>query len=252
MLNDLMKNDRLSGKSQPGWYAKLKRELVNYNGIQKLNCMETIRGVMKDNPDNMKAYALQRGSRLVPPAYHYKGFLMVSPNQDFHFARQDNRIIRVYNALIRNGVNSMDDANFLRQLLVYSKRMMPEIYQYIPKRAKTLKSKLRFLYKNSKTWSHKPGSTPVSDRDADGNLIFDPLKANWDFTRRGGVNYSKNCCFFVIPMNTYKPTYSHGSSNIFSFGNNRSDLNKKARYDISTTDRHPKVDARVRKLLGIR
>jgi len=252
MLNDLMKNDRLSGKSQPGWYAKLKRELVNYNGIQKLNCMETIRGVMKDNPDNMKAYTLQRGSRLVPPAYHYKGFLMVSPNQDFHFARQDNRMVRVYNALIRNGVNSMDDANFLRQLLVYSKRIMPEIYQYIPKRAKTLKSKLRFLYKNSKTWSHKPGSTPVSDRDADGNLIFDPLKANWDFTRRGGVNYSKNCCFFVIPMNTYKPTYSHGSSNIFSFGNNGSDLNKKARIDISTTDRHQKVDARVRKLLGIR
>lgn len=252
MLNDLMKSHRVSGKSQPGWYAKIKRKLRNYHGINKLNCAETIMGVMKDNPDHMKAYDISSGSKMVPPAYHYKGFLMVGPNEDFHFARQDNRLIKVYNALIRNGINSMDNATFLRHMLAYSKRLMPEIYQFMPKRAKTIKSKLRFLYKNSKTWSHKPGSTPVSDKDADGKLIFDPLKANWDYSRKGGVNYNKNCCFFIIPMNTHRPTYSHGSLSILnSISGGGSDINKIPRNNISTTVRQQKVDARVRKILGI-
>lgn len=245
MLNDLTKEHRDSGKSQPGWAYKIQKRNRIYQGINKLNCSETIRGVMKDNPVHIKSYSLSYGSKMTPPALHYKGFLMVGPDEDFHFARQDNRMLRVYNAMIRNGSNMLDNANFLRHLLKYSEKLMPEIYKYIPKSSKTLKSKLRFLYRNSKTWSHKPGSTPVTDKDADGKLIFDPLKANWDFSGKGGINYSKNCCFFIIPMNSHKPTFSSGITN------SSVNLNKNVRKNVSTTSRQQKLDARVRKLLGI-
>lgn len=251
MLNDLMMNDRV-GKSQPGAYNDFRRKMRNYSGMQKLNCREAVKGVMRDNPHHIKVFTLKRGAALVPRARHYKGFLMVGPGQDFHFARQDNRMLRVYKAMIRNSVNSADDKTFLRTLLAYSKRLMPEIYEHIPKTARTTKSKLRFLYKNSKTWSHKPGSTPVSDRDADGRLIFDPLKANWDFSKKGGANYSHNCCFFEIPMNTHKETYSSGVKNVFSMTRRHTNIENRPRTNISATERGQKVDARVRKLLGIR
>jgi hypothetical protein len=244
MLNDLTNKNRVTGKSQPGWAYKIKKHNYGYRRIDNLTCAETIRGVMKDNPEHLKVYTLPYGSRMTPPSLHYKGFLMVSPNEDFHFARQDNRMIRVYNSMIRNGdADTRDNNKFLNKLLFYSKKRIPEIYQFIPK--STLKSQLRFLYKNSKTWSHKPGSTPVSDKDADGKLIFDPLKANWDFSGKGGINYSKKCCFFTIPVNTHKPTFSSG------VGSNTSNLNKKIRTNISTTKRHQELDARVRKLLNI-
>jgi hypothetical protein len=245
MLNDLTNDHRVTGKSQPGWAHKILKRNHMYGGINTLNCKETIHGVMKDNPDHMKAYSLSYGSKMKAPAYHYKGFLMVGPHEDFHFARQDNRMLRVYDAMIRNGSNLLDNKNFLSQLLFYSKKIIPEIYQYIPKSVKTTKGKLRFLFKNSKTWSHKPGSTPVTDKDADGNLIFDPLKANWNFNNKGGVNYSKNCCFFTIPMNGHKPTFSSG------VGSTRVNINKQLRKNISTTNRHQKLDARVRKLLNV-
>lgn len=245
MLNDLTNEDRLTGKSQPGWAYKLMKKNNRYKGINTLNCKETIRGVMKDNPNHMKVYSLSYGSKMRAPPMHYKGFLMVGPHEDFHFARQDNRMLRVYKAMIRNGVNLLDNNSFLKYLLFYSKKLIPEIYKFLPKSAKTLKAKLRFLYKNSKTWSHKPGSTPVSDKDADGRLIFNPLKANWDFSRKGGVNYSNNCCFFTIPMNTYKPTVSSG------VGVNNTNVTKSIRKNISTNKREQLVDARVRKLLRI-
>ena len=247
MLNDLKNTHRLTGKSQPGWAYKALKNNRSYNGIHILNCKETIRGVMKDNPDNMKAYTLSYGSKMSPPKYHYKGFLMVGPNEDFHFARQDNRMLRVYNSMSRDGKHLQpNSAVFLKELLRRSERILPEICQYMPKRCRTLKSKLRFIYKNSKTWSHKPGSTPVSDVDADGKLIFDPLLANWDYSNRGGVNYSKKCCFFTIPMNTHKPTFSSG------IGTSNADIsNNKTRSDVSTTDHQQRLDARVRKLLNV-
>ena len=252
MLNDLMMSDRV-GKSQPGAYNDFKRKMRGYSGMRKLNCREAVKGVMRDNPHHIKVFTLEKGSRMKPKAKHYKGFLMVGPGQDFHFARQDNRMLRVYNAMFRNAMNSADDRAFLRTLLAYSKRLMPDIYRHVPKSARTIKSKLRFLYKNSKTWSHKPGSTPVSDRDADGRLIFDPLKANWDYSKKGGVNYSHNCCFFEIPMNTHKPTHSSGVKNLFSVGRAHTDLeSSRARTNISTSKRQQTIDARVRKLLGIR
>lgn len=85
----------------------------------------------------------------------------------------------------------------------------------------------------------------MSDKDADGRLIFDPLKANWDFSRKGGVNYSNNCCFFTVPMNTHKPTVSSG------VGVNSTNVIKSIRKNISTNKREQLVDARVRKLLRI-
>jgi hypothetical protein len=44
-------------------------------------------------------------------------------------------------------------------------------------------------------WSHKPGSTNVTDIDADGKKIKNPLKANRNY---GSLNYYKPCFFACI------------------------------------------------------
>ena len=46
-----------------------------------------------------------------------------------------------------------------------------------------------------KYWSHKPGSTNVTDVDADKNPIKNPLKANRNY---GSLNYYKPCFFACV------------------------------------------------------
>ena len=48
-------------------------------------------------------------------------------------------------------------------------------------------------------WSHKPGSAPVTKKDASGNLIVDPQHSNRDFPNH---NYYKFCGYYCVPNNT--------------------------------------------------
>ena len=246
MLNDLFPVARKYHKPQPGWFYKLKTKNNRYNGIDRLSCSKTIEGVKKDNPDHLKVLSIKKGHNIRPPPYHYKGILVVSPNQDYHFARQDNRMLKVYDMILRHKLYTLSDNQFIKKVVEYCNIFMPEISQYLPKQCDTPIKKLRFLYKNSKTWSHKPGSTAITDKDADGKLIFDPLKANWDFSNKGGINYSQKCCFFIIPMNTHKDTYSTGIPNIAMFG---SVPTLKARTNISANVRQQQIDRKLRQLI---
>ena len=45
-------------------------------------------------------------------------------------------------------------------------------------------------------WSHKPGSGPVTNVDAEGNLITDPDKADRNY---GDLNYTKVCKKMCVP-----------------------------------------------------
>lgn len=49
------------------------------------------------------------------------------------------------------------------------------------------------------TWSHKPGSTAVTNLDESGNQILDPASADRDGTGKGGVNYDEFCGYFPMP-----------------------------------------------------
>ena len=69
---------------------------------------------------------------------------------------------------------------------------------------------LKDICKYSKLWSHKPGSTEVTDKDADGKYIINPMHANWNFSNKRGINYKYPCCFFEVPANYYKRTRSAG------------------------------------------
>jgi len=249
MLNDLFDGPRKHHKPQPGAFYKIKSGNKNYNGIGKLNCAETIRGVKMDNPDNLKILSIAKGANYIPPPFHYKGILVVSPDRDYHFARQDNRMLKVYSMIVRHKLDSLSDGKLIKELVNYSRVYMPEIFKFIPKHMIKPRDKLRFLYKNSKTWSHKPGSSAVVDKDGDGKLIFNPLKANWNFESKGGINYSTNCCFFSVPMNTHKNTFSTGRPMI-SFGATLPTM--KARTNISATDLQQQIDSRVRKILSSR
>lgn len=249
MLNDLFPGPRKHHKPQPGWFYKIKSGNKNYHGIRKLNCAETIKGVKKDNPDHLKIMSISKGAHYIPKPFHYKGILVVSPDRDYHFARQDNRMLKVYSMIRRHKLDTLNDEKLTKEIVNYSRIYMPEIYKFMPATLKKPRDRLRFLYRNSKTWSHKPGSSAVIDTDGDGKMIFDPLKANWDFSSKGGINYSKKCCFFSIPMNTHKNTFSTGTPMI-SFGATLPTM--KARTNISASNMHQTLDHRVRRILSSR
>ncbi len=47
-------------------------------------------------------------------------------------------------------------------------------------------------------WSHKAGTSPLSNVDASGNLIFDPLMADRNNTSNGGINYSYFLGYYAV------------------------------------------------------
>jgi hypothetical protein len=245
-INDLHHGPRRFGKPQPSWYRKLVRaaRVKGPHPRRELSCVDMEKGVKEDNPDTIKFLSLQKGEHYIPPPNHYKAFLMVSPGNDFHFARQDNRMLSVYKHLKLNDLK-LPKTKFIAKVLRLSEKYNPVIYSMIPPSAKTPVSKLRFLYRYSKTWSHKPGAAKVTDRDASGNLIFNPLKANWDFD---SINYSHPCKFFTVPMNTHAETHSTGNPGPFNFNPNVPPKGL-TRLDISATEKQQLFDQKVRRSL---
>ena len=51
-------------------------------------------------------------------------------------------------------------------------------------------------------WLHKRGQTEVTDIDASGKLIKDPINADRNYG--GDLNYSVFCCYFCIPYDSSK------------------------------------------------
>lgn len=49
-------------------------------------------------------------------------------------------------------------------------------------------------------WSHKPGGTPVTNKDSSKRPIYDPKLANRNYTEDGGhLNYNKFCSYLCVP-----------------------------------------------------
>ncbi len=50
-------------------------------------------------------------------------------------------------------------------------------------------------------WSHKPGGGAVTNRDAAGNLIYDPALADRNYARqkKGTLNYENFCTYMCVP-----------------------------------------------------
>jgi hypothetical protein len=241
-LNDLHKGPRKFGKPQPGWYRKLTNGTGGPN--YKLSCSDIEKGVKADNPKTLRFFSIKKGEKFVPPPYHYKAFLMVSPGNDFHFARQDNRMLKVYNVLKKSDLY-LPSKTFISKVLLISKKLVPEIYSLIPSTLKTQNKKLKFMFENSKTWSHKPGSGKVTDKDSDSKLIFNPLKANWNY---GSINYNQPCKFFTVPMNTKSETFSTGSPG-FLDSNKSPPAEGLTRLDVSATPKEQLFDQKVQNLL---
>tara|TARA_B100001057_G_scaffold450734_1_gene493079 strand:- start:1072 stop:1845 length:774 start_codon:yes stop_codon:yes gene_type:complete len=54
------------------------------------------------------------------------------------------------------------------------------------------------------TWSHKPGTLKVSEKDAANNTIYTPMTANRDYTSPSdpdAINYTGFCGYYCIPKN---------------------------------------------------
>lgn len=216
MLNDLHTIPRVHGKPQPGAYAKLQLLVNNSN---RLNCNQVRKGVNADNP-HIRVLNCKKGLYYRCKPGYYKGFMMVAPGVDFHFARQDNRMISVYRKMhkdiVLNGRKIPTDKRKLVNLyLNYVYNTIPNILKLAKQIYPNIKSRkqlLKAVFKTAHTWSHKPGASNATDKDASGNYILNPLKANWNYSNQGGINYTNNCCFFEIPSNYTHDTFSTGYS----------------------------------------
>jgi hypothetical protein len=58
-------------------------------------------------------------------------------------------------------------------------------------------------------WSHKPGSGKVTNRDANGNLIYDPALAARDYSKgvNDKLNYKYFCTYMCVPRGEGKRTF---------------------------------------------
>lgn len=231
MLNDLYVVPRIHGKPQPGHFSKGKRDS---NRFSRLSCREVRKGVIADN-EHIEVIPLERGRKHRCRKEHYKGIMIMSPGRDYHFARQDNRMIPVYRAFHRMVKRKSKPLLYtVDTFLQLAKKLIPDIFELAKTRCRddcTPKQLLREVFKCSRTWSHKPGGTEVTDKDASGDLILDPEKANWDYSHKGGVNYYITCCYFSIPNNNIAYTRSSGIS---FWGSPLRDNPLKVRTDIST------------------
>ena len=71
------------------------------------------------------------------------------------------------------------------------------------------------FYRQNKdgTWSHKPGTLPVTDKDADGKVIYAPHFSNRDYTKdrensnKDPINYTDVCGYYCIPENNHSNTF---------------------------------------------
>lgn len=219
-MNDLYRTPRDYGKPQPGYFAKHMKKVTSDNTANntRLTCLQVMQGVKADN-SHISVMSIKEGLTKRCPEHHYKGFLMVSPGNDYHFARQDNRLITVYRWIHHDAKAGKlkipsDPVALARMFVSYAEKHIPSVvliaHQVHPRMmsSRCPVRKLRAISKCAYTWSHKPGGTNATDLDADKNIILNPMQANWNY---GRLNYNHMCCFLSIPSNTYANTYSTGT-----------------------------------------
>jgi hypothetical protein len=69
------------------------------------------------------------------------------------------------------------------------------------------------FYRQNKdgTWSHKPGTLPISREDANGLPIYSPFTANRDYSKpndKDPINYTGFCGYYCIPTDKVAKTYA--------------------------------------------
>tara|TARA_B100001094_G_scaffold327518_1_gene385920 strand:- start:153 stop:1052 length:900 start_codon:yes stop_codon:yes gene_type:complete len=216
MIDDLH-NEARSSKPQPGYYHKYTSILNNrQTNNNRLSCSAVKKGVLLDNK-HIKLLSIKDGKEHRCRPNHYKGLMMVSPGRDFHFARQDNRLLRIYDKIGKyfNSHNvPKTNKQWIDLFIKFIEKYGVDIINIIKENCNLQEDPKRFLrqvYNYSKTWSHKPGSTNVTDKDCFGKTIVNPLTPGcWNFSNKGGINYNNMCCFFEIPANYHLDTKSSG------------------------------------------
>lgn len=61
------------------------------------------------------------------------------------------------------------------------------------------------------TWSHKPGTLPVTNKDANDKVIYVPHNADRNYNKnnkKDGINYVDFCGYYCVPNNKYLNTHA--------------------------------------------
>ena len=208
-LNDLF-NTNVGNLHSPGVFDSIiNNKQINSNFL-KNHSKSIIMNVINDNPE-ITYVPLEQTSNFKCKKNYYRGMCLIDlkfPNYDFHFIRQDCLMIttlRFYKLISKN--LELDKKNKINLMINIFKNLNTEYYLFLEKKLKNLSDskKLKFIYENSFTWSHKRGIGIVSNKDASNNFIIDPLKSDWNY--QDNLNYLP-ICFFMVPNNIIYKTHS--------------------------------------------
>jgi hypothetical protein len=69
------------------------------------------------------------------------------------------------------------------------------------------------FYRQNKdsTWSHKPGTLPITNKDANDKVIYVPHNADRNYNKnakKDGINYVDFCGYYCVPNNKYINTHA--------------------------------------------
>jgi hypothetical protein len=79
-------------------------------------------------------------------------------------------------------------------------------------------------------WSHKPGGTAVTNRDASGRLIYDPALADRNYSdKNGALNYTNFCTYLSVPRFVAPRAKRGGSRTDRKRGGSRKGLKRRKR-----------------------
>jgi hypothetical protein len=153
-------------KPQPGDYVLVKRTGSDADKERIYRCPEMQRKILADNPS---IYPVAFNSKC--PANYYKGAMVVDSGVGYGYKVK------------KTGANG--NAN--------TKKQDGNTYHF---------------YRQDKDgrWSHKPGISPVTNKDADGKLIYVPHYANRDYRKEDendddALFYNEFCGYYCIPTN---------------------------------------------------
>lgn len=171
----LQKFSRTPGyKLQPGELSK------QYSDFSLSSCSQVVKRTTKDLAVNKLGYRVKPDARCEEG--YAKIMLLLDPNTDFHFLRQNGDVIyRTVRGDTRGSI---------------AKKFRVPLRSVVTKSREPYRPGTQVRVVSANVWSHKRGTAFGPDlTNARGDLIFDPRKSDFKY---GNYDYDKFCAAFCV------------------------------------------------------
>lgn len=142
---------------------------------------------------------IEQCSNLKPQPGHYnnllkKGNLDMGSNK-YTCPMMEGRIMGDNDSITKSSFNQKCPKHFFKGAMVVDPEHTYHFYRQNP----------------DGSWSHKPGTLPVSNKDANDKVIYVPHNADRNYNKnnkKDGINYADFCGYYCVPNNKYLNTHA--------------------------------------------